>query len=158
MSDPRDVARFAAGAALAAVDLRESLTALGHEFPQLFEDTDLSEQAGRRVFKARQEQALRMQQGLPVEPKSDYDLMREACQYVQERYVRSESLHSEPQPIRHEVPRRSAAISNRPESASTPMDAESILERDRKAAVEKLASARGKDVTVGDNPQHFYTD
>lgn len=85
--NPTDLVNTAVTNALAAVDFRSTLAALGQEFPKVFEDTDLSETAGRRVFKAKQEQSLRMQQGLPVEMKSDYELMRDACKFVQDRYI-----------------------------------------------------------------------
>ncbi|HKS73272.1 MAG TPA: hypothetical protein VJQ82_08745 [Terriglobales bacterium] len=84
---PQELVNAAVTNALAAVDFRSTLAALGQEFPKVFEDTDLTEMAGRRVYKAKQEQAIRVQQGLPVQLKPDYELMRDACKFVQDRYI-----------------------------------------------------------------------
>ena len=93
--------------------------------------------------------------------RSDFDRMKEAGDYVRQRYSMATQAAPSPQPRAQDAPRpirETASRSNRPESASVPMDAESILERNRKEAVAKLAAGRGKEVGHGDNPMPSYID
>lgn len=79
--DQQALVNAAVEQSMARTAYQHTLQAIGQEFPQLFADNGLSVLAGQRAQELRAQYA---QAGVAAQP---YDIMRQACAEVQERYV-----------------------------------------------------------------------
>lgn len=85
---PNELVQGAAQQALAAVRHEQAVSMVGKEYEDVFKDADFTQLAMTQLQRIVQDQQARYQAGLPVQPRSGYEVMREACQYVRDKFVK----------------------------------------------------------------------
>jgi hypothetical protein len=153
------VANLAAAAGAAGADRRNHERQLEtwamQNYPEILNDRGLTVVAVDRLRQIAEHDRATGNQ------RSDFERMKEAGDYVRQRYSMATQAAPVPQPRAsgQDAPRPirdAASRSNRPESASAPVvDPEAA---NRREAVAAMAQSRGKTVEFGDNPMPSYID
>lgn len=141
MPTPQDMVQAATRNALAVLAQQQAVERVGQEFSDIFQDTDLTQLAMNAMQRSVQDQQARYQAGLEVKPKTNYDMMRESCQYVREKFSKAPPSNSvQAVPVSSEKLERKRAAPSQP------------------AAANKVATEQPKKQTWEKSPKEIFAD